>query len=390
MKNLKSIFRKNSPIKVAYISSYIPRRCGIATYTKDLTNAINLLNPRKLAEIVAMHSPEETASYPWEVKAQISEDVLEDYREAARLINESDVDVVSLQHEFGLYGGKGGCHILEFINNLEKPLVTTIHTVITDPTSEYAPVLRAIADKSSAIVVMMEHGAKRLHKLYNIPKRKILVIPHGVPDIPFQSSERPKLKKQLQNRIVLGNINLLSPNKGVEYALEAVAEIAKTHPEVLYMAIGQTHPKLIRKHGEEYRKHLKRIVKKLGIQKNVKFINQYLELDELVDWLKAFDFYITPYLDPEQVTSGALAYAIGTGKLCVSTPYIYAREVLAENRGMLVPFKNSEAIAYAVISLWNNKELKHDMESQAYQYGRFMTWPNVAQQYLTLFRKVSQ
>ncbi|OGY37185.1 MAG: hypothetical protein A3E36_04220 [Candidatus Andersenbacteria bacterium RIFCSPHIGHO2_12_FULL_45_11b] len=384
-----SIFQQYTPVKVLYVSSYIPKKCGIATYTKDLTNAVNLLNPERLAEIIAIDDPLENLPYPWEVTHKISEDDLLEYKRMAEQVNTSGADVVSLQHEFGLYGGAGGSHILAFIDNVKLPLVTTLHTVISDPTNEYGVVLKKIVDASTVLVVMMQDGAEKLKTLYEVPEEKIVVIPHGVPNTPFQSSDKAKRVKKMQNRIVLGNINLLSPNKGVEYALDAVAEIAKTHPEVLYLIIGQTHPKLLKQNGEQYRNFLKKKVRELGIQNNVKFVNKYIELHDLTRWLSAFDFYITPYLDPEQVTSGALAYAVGAGKLCISTPYIYAKEVLAHNRGVIVPFKDSRAIAQAVIRLWNNKEEKYELEKNSYRFGRTMTWPNVAQQYLAIFRKFS-
>jgi glycosyltransferase involved in cell wall biosynthesis len=387
MFNFGSIFQQNRPVKVVYVSSYIPKKCGIATYTKDLTNAINLLNPLHLSEIIAIDEPEENLLYPWEVTHKISENELSEYKRLAEQVNASGAHVISLQHEFGLYGGAGGSYILEFVNNLTIPLVTTLHTVIDDPESDYGKVLKEISEKSTAIVVMMEDGAKKLHDLYGVSEDKIAIIPHGVPDVAFRSTESMKRKKKMSNRIVLGNINLLSPNKGIEYTIDAVAQIAQKYPEVLYLIIGQTHPKLLKKNGEQYRNFLKKKVRDLGIQDNVKFINKYIELHDLTKWLSAFDFYITPYLDPEQVTSGALAYAVGAGKLCISTPYIYAKEVLADNRGIIVPFKDSSAIAQAVIDLWGDKELKHDFEKNSYRFGRTMTWPNVAQQYLTIFRK---
>ncbi|HSX25165.1 MAG TPA: glycosyltransferase family 4 protein [Candidatus Andersenbacteria bacterium] len=387
MFNFRSIFTQNRPVKVLYVSSYIPKKCGIATYTKDLTNAINLLNPLHLAEIIAIDEPADNLLYPWEVTHKISENEQSEYKRMAEQVNTSGTDVVSLQHEFGLYGGTGGSYILDFINNLTLPLVTTVHTVISDPKNEYGVVLKEILEKSTAIVVMMQDGSEKLQRLYGIPEEKIVVIPHGVPDTIFRSSERMKKRKKIENRLVVGNINLLSPNKGIEYALDAIAEIRSVYPEVLYLIIGQTHPKLLRREGEQYRNFLKKKVRDLNIQRNVRFINKYLELDQLTRWLSAFDFYVTPYLDPEQVTSGALAYAVGAGKLCISTPYIYAKEVLADNRGVIVPFKDSHAIAQAVISLWHDKEEKHKLEKNSYTFGRLMTWPNVAQQYLAIFRK---
>ncbi|MDA1169381.1 MAG: glycosyltransferase family 4 protein [bacterium] len=384
----KVLSSKELPLNVIYVSSYIPRKCGIATYTKDLTNAINLLNSRSLAEILAINHPEENLEYPWEAKFKIVHDDLATYLSAAEYVNQSHADIVSLEHEFGLFGGEAGEYILPFVDALQVPLVTTFHTVVTDYTGKYAEILKRIAQKSEAIVVMMEDVAQRLVEYYGIPKEKIVVIPHGVPDISFNSGDIQKRKRKMSNRLVLGNINLLDVNKGIEYTLEAVAEIKKTIPEVLYVIIGQTHPEVVRRKGESYRNFLKKRIRELGIANNVRFVNEYLSLPELIDWLKAIDIYITPYLNPQQVTSGALAYAIGAGKACISTPYIYSREMLADNRGVLTPFRNSSAIAQAVLDLASNPDKKNTIEMNAYRFGRLMTWPNVAQSQLNLFRAI--
>lgn len=371
-----------------YVSSYIPRKCGIATYTKDLTNAINLLNSRSLAEILVVDRPTESAEYPWEAKFKMTEGSLGEYLSAAEYVNRSQCDLVSLQHEFGIFGGDQGEYVVHFAEALERPLVTTFHTVLENPNDHYADILKRLAAKSEVIIVMMNEGAQRLIKWYGIPKKKIVVISHGVPDLPFNDSLRYKKQRQLSDRIVLGNINLLSPWKGVEYSLQAVAQIVKKYPQVLYMVIGQTHPAMLREHGEEYRNSLRKLVRELGVTNNVRFVNEYLSLPDLIKWLKTLDFYVTPYTDPNQVTSGALAYALGAGKACISTPYIYAQEVLADKRGVLVPFSDPAAIAQAVIHLLEHPEEKEEIEKRAYQYGRLMTWPNVANSHLNLFRTV--
>lgn len=385
----KILLNKSRSLRVIYVSSYIPRRCGIATFTKDLTNAINLLNPHALAEIMVMNRPGESFDYPWEAKFKIDQGNLLNYLEAASYINNSGTDIVSLQHEFGLYGGHWGEHIIPFVESLEKPLVTTFHTVLDDADSDGGNILKRIAQKSSAIIVMMEQIKNKLIKDYGIEPNKIIIIPHGTPDLPYISTDSFKKKKQLAGRLILGNINLLTPSRGAEYILGAVAKIAKVYPNVLYLLIGQTHPVLIQEEGEKYRNFLKAEVKKLKIGKNVRFINKYLSLDELIGWLKAIDFYVTPYLDPQQAASGALAYAVGAGKCCISTPYIYAKEVLANGRGALVPFKDSEAIAKIITELWEQPENKRAMEKKAYEYGRLMTWSNVALSYLNLFRAIT-
>lgn len=389
MKNLEKILsQKQQLINAIYISSYIPRRCGIATYSKDLTNAINLLNSRSLAEILVVNHAGDTLEYPWAAKFKMMDNDLGNYLSAADYINQSRADIVSLQHEFGLFGGECGEYIVYLAEALQKPLVSTFHTVLEKPDNKYGEILKRLAAKSDAIVVMMQEIANRLVKYYKIPRTKIVVIPHGVPDLPLNENNLYKSKRRLLKRLVLGNINLLSANKGIEYALEAVAIIAKKYPEVLYAVVGQTHPNVLRADGEKYRTFLQRRVRQLGITNNVRFVNSYLPLKQLVEWLKTFDIYVTPYLDPQQVTSGALAYAIGAGKTCISTPYIYANEVLGEERGIIVPFRDPQAIAQAVIEIWENPTKRRELEKKAYEYGRLMTWPNVAQSHLTLFRTI--
>lgn len=389
MKNLQQqLTKQQQPLNVIYVSSYIPRKCGIATYTKDLTNALNLLNSHSLAEIMSVTRPEEGIEYPWEAKYKITYDDLASYLSAAEYVNQSHADLVLLQHEFGLFGGEAGEYIMHFAEALKRPLISTFHTVLDDPKSKQGEISKRLAKKSEAIIVMMEEVAQRLVKHYGIARKKIVVIPHGVPDFSFNAVEKYKSKRQLTGRLVLGNINLLDPNKGIEYALQAVALIARKYPEVLYTVIGQTHPELKRREDEKYRNYLKKITRDLGIVENVRFVNEYLSLEDLVKWLKSIDIYITPYLEPQQITSGALAYAIGAGKACISTPYVYSKEVLADGRGVLVPFRDPEAIARAVIDLTDHPQKRHALEYKAYQYGRLMTWPNVAQSHLSLFRTV--
>lgn len=389
MKKLERILtEKRKVTRAIFISSYIPRKCGIATFTKDLTNAINMLNPYALAEILAVNRNGEGLNYPWEVKYKIIQNELETYLQAAHYINQSSADIISLQHEYGLFGGQDGEYIVPFAESLKTPLVTTFHTVPDNPNGNPGIILKRLANKSKAIVVVMKEIANKLIKDYQIPREKIVTIPHGTPDLPYGPTDSYKKRKQLSNRIVLGNINLLSPNKGLEYTLEAVAMIAKKYPQVLYLIIGQTHPVVLQTEGEKYRNFLKRTVKKLKINKQVRFVNQYLSLSDLVDWLKTIDIYITPYLDPQQPSSGALAYAIGAGKSCISTPYRYAKEVLDERRGILVPFRNSKAIAESVIDLWEKPSMKAEVERNAYEFGRLMTWSSVALQHLDLFQTV--
>jgi len=391
MHNIQHILtRQQKPLNIIYVSSYIPRKCGIATYTKDLTNAINLINSHSLAEILVvtpLHE-HESLDYPWEAKYKISRDDLSDYVTAAQYVNLSHADLVVLEHEFGLFGGDAGEYIVHFAEALNKPLITTFHTVPQEYTGKMAEVLRRLATRSRVVTVMMEPVAKKLVSNYHIPRSKVVIIPHGVPDLPFNSTEAHKAKRRLAGRIVLGNINLLHRNKGIEYALEAVAALVPRHPEILYVCIGQSHPEVLRQEGEAYRNFLKKRVRELGLKKNVLFVNKYLSLKDLIKWLKTIDIYITPYLDPQQITSGALAYAVGAGKACISTPYLYAKEVLANDRGMLVPWQNPQALSEAISELLNNPARKGEIEKRAYQYGRLMTWSHVGNQHLNLFRTI--
>ena len=374
--------------RIIYVSSYIPRRCGIATYTKDLTNAINLLNPYHLAEIVAVNRGQENLDYPEEVKFVLNHLQSHDYLKAAEFINHSGADLVSLQHEFGLFGGQSGDYLLPLIDALKLPLVTTIHSLLDDSRSPRAVILKKIIAKSQAVTVMSNQSRQKLVKDYGIPTQKIVVIPHGIPDLAYSATDHYKRKKKLANRLILGNINLITKSKGIEYALKAVAIIKKHIPQVLYLVIGKTHPVILEQQGEIYRQSLKKIIKQLDIRDNVKFINQYLSLDELILWLRTIDIYVTPYLSPQQSASGALSYALGAGKFCVSTPYLYAKEVLSHNRGVLVPFRNSQVMAQKIIYYWQNPKQRQVIEKNAYSYGRLMTWPNVALRYFNLFKLV--
>jgi len=375
-------------IRVIYVSTYPPQKCGIATFTKDVTSAINLLNPHALAEIMPVIKEKENPDFPWEVKHKIERDNLNSYLEAAKYINNSCCDLVLVEHEFGIFGGKCGDYLVNFLRAVTKPKILTCHTIIDNPKNEWGRSFKKLTKYTDGYTIMAQDSAKKLINLYGIEKNKIAVIPHGTPDLPYNSTEFYKKKKNLSGRIVLGNINLLSKNKGIDYAVEAVAEIAKKYPQVLYLIIGQTHPNILETEGEKYRNSLKLKIKKLGIQKNIKFINRYLTLKELIEWLKAIDIYITPYLDPQQSSSGALAYAVGAGKFCISTEYLYAQSLLSSGRGVLVPFQDSDSIAKAVIDALSNNHKREQVQKKAYKYGRFMTWTSVALQHLDFFAEI--
>lgn len=385
---LRSLTKKRKPARAIYVSTYIPQKCGIATFTKDVTNAINLMNPHALAEIMAIVKNGEELDFPWEVKFRIHRDDLQSYLQAADYINNSCCDVVMIEHEFGIFGGRCGEYIIPFVEAIKKPVVATCHTIREDPNDEYGNLFKRMGSLLDGATVMMEQSRVKLVREYGMDRRKIVVIPHGTPDIPFTTPERYKRERGLNGRLILGNVNLISENKGLEYTIEAVAEIVKEIPEVLYIAVGQTHPGVLEREGEKYRNFLKRRIRELGIRKNVRFVNKYVSLENLILWLQAMDIYVTPYLDPQQSSSGSLAYAVGAGKPCISTPYRYAREVLDKNRGVLVPFRDSKAMAKAVIDLWKDADRRREIQKRTYDYGRFMTWSSVALQHLDMYEAV--
>jgi polysaccharide biosynthesis protein PslF len=296
--------------------------------------------------------------------------------------------MVILEHEFGLYGGEFGEYIIKLLELIKKPLIITAHTIPDDAIKGYGLVLKDVIKFAEKVIVMMPQSLGKLVSGYNYPGEKIEIIPHGVPDIDLDPNDKYKKKKGLEDRLILGNINLLSEIKGLEYTLEALIDIKKKFPNVLYLIIGQTHPVVLQTAGEKYRLFLKEKIKLYNLHENVKFINKYMSLNELVDWLRVIDIYITPYLDPQQSASGALAYAVGAGKICISTPYLYSKEVLADGRGIIVPFRDSKAIADAVIDIFKNPLKKSTMEKRTYKFGRLMTWYNIALQHLKLFDEV--
>jgi len=373
-------------VRAIYLSTYIPRKCGIATYTKDLTNAVNVLNPYNFAEIMAVS--DNGYDYPWEAKFRINQNTPEDYSLAAEYINRSSAEILCLQHEYGIFGGQDGQYVLELMKKVEKPIVSTLHTVLDNPTESQKKTLKQVCKLSSAVVVMIETMVDRLVGIYDVPIEKIAVIPHGVPDIPYGPTEEFKKKLRLKGKFVVAVNNLLAKNKGFEYLIEATGIVKNKIPNIYTLIIGETHPTVKRKEGENYRVKLQDQVKKLKLQKYVKFINRYVDLDELLNYLRATDVYVTPYLNPQQAASGALSYAVGAGKACISTPYIYATEVLNGDRGLLVPFRDSEGIAKALLKINQDQKYRKSIESKAYQFGRTMIWPAVALQYLDLFRLV--
>lgn len=384
----KALRRQQVQPKLVFVSTYIPRKCGIATYTKDLTNNINILNPNNLCEIMALDDPkrEPVNEYPWEVKYKIEHDNEKDFFEAAEYLNKSSCDFVCLQHEYGIFGGEDGDHILLLVKNLKKPLITTFHTTIQNPSPHQLYIVGKIAKYSKACVVMIEEAANRLKEVYRVPEEKIIVIPHGVPNIEFSPSL--EFKKNLgfeKDDFIIGSINLISENKGLEYIIKALPKVKKIIPKIKYVMIGETHPLVKRHRNENYRKSLKDLAKSLHVVRQFIEINKYVSIEELVNYLKALDIYLTPYLDLSQTASGTLAYAIGAGKVSISTPYIYAKETLNGNRGVLVEMNSEIDIENAIIKIYSDQKYRRSLEKNAYSFGRKMIWPRVALDHLNLF-----
>ncbi len=376
--------------KVAFIGNYLPRQCGIATFTTDLSDAFTEQFPDVQGMVLAMNDTIEGYSYCDKVRYEIRESNLFDYERAANFLNQHSVDAISLQHEFGIFGGKWGKYILTLLRNVNAPVVTTFHTVLEKPTPEQLQTLREVARLSNRVVVMSEHSRRDLQNIYGVPEHKIDFIPHGIHDVPFVDPGFHKDKFGAEGRFVIMTFGLLSRNKGLEFVIEALPEVVKRYPQLTYLILGATHPHVIAYEGEAYRESLKARVRELGIEENVLFYDQFVDLKDLKEFIGAGDIYITPYLDPEQVVSGTLAYTVGAGKAVISTPYRYAKELLAENRGILVPFRDSKAISEKILYLLDNEAERDAMRKRAYMFGRNMIWPAVAESYRASFDRARQ
>lgn len=376
--------------RIAFVGNYLPRQCGIATFTTDLCQAVSLQAPAMESFAVAMNDIPSGYRYPEKVRFEINEHNPESYSPAADFLNDLHVDMVCLQHEFGIFGGPAGNYILKFLHELRTPLVTTLHTVLRNPNPEQLAVMLELGRLSDRLVVMSEHSMKLLQEVYKIPREKIDFIPHGIPEVPFVDPNYYKDLFGVDGKVVLLTFGLLSANKGIEYVIEALPKILKSYPNLVYILLGATHPKVQKHEGESYRQKLETMVKDLGLEKNVIFQNRFVRLDELIQVIGAADIYITPYLNREQSVSGTLAYTLGAGKAIVSTPYWYAEELLADERGVLVPFADPEAISEQVLDLLGNESKRHAIRKRAYNFGREMVWSNVAGQYLKSFQKAYQ
>ncbi len=373
--------------RIAFVGNYLPRQCGIATFTTDLCEAIASQFPHSSCMAVPVNDSEAGYDYPPRVRFELTENDIDSYRRAADFLNINNVHMVSLQHEYGIFGGRAGSHILALLRDLRMPVVTTLHTVLKQPNQDQQRVLEEVASLSDRLVVMSERGAEFLREIYNVPAEKIDVIPHGIPDVPFVDPSFYKDVFGVEGKTVLLSFGLLSPNKGIENVISALPGILKDHPNVVYMVLGATHPHVLREDGESYRLWLQSLAREKGVESNVIFYNRFVGQDELNQFIGAADVYITPYLEPAQIVSGTLAYTLGAGKAVVSTPYWYAEEMLADERGVLVPFRNPEALAAAVNDLLGNEAKRHSMRKRAYLYGRQMIWSEVAQRYMESFER---
>jgi len=378
-------------MRIAFVASSMPRRCGIATFTADLAAAVRSADPSVRVSAAAIDEPGAVRGYGSEVRWRIQQDDPDSYRVAARAISASSVDIVNLQHEFGLYGvwhdGAYDDNLRIFLENCTKPVVTTLHTVPPKPETWALESIRGAFALSQEIVVMARTAARLLHDVYGIAKPPV-VIEHGMPSIDPRGRHRFKRQLGVEDRQIVSTFGLVDPRKGLEYVIEAMPAIVAKHPSTLYLIVGQTHPELLKKAGEAYRNSLLEHTKRVGMDDHVKFVNEYLTQRQVVDYLLATDVYVTPYLDPNQITSGTLAYALGAGKAIVSTPYLHAQEVLENGRGMLVPFRDSNAIQTAVLRILDDPAYKAELERRAYDYGKEMAWPAIGKRVLTLMRDV--
>jgi glycosyltransferase involved in cell wall biosynthesis len=378
----------HSPIKrIAFIGNYLPRQCGIATFTTDLCEAIAAEHSDTTCIAVPVNDIEGGYAYPSRVRFELVEKDIESYHRAADFLNINSVDLVSLQFEYGIFGGRTGSHILALLRELRMPIVTTLHTILRDPDQHQRRVLEEVAALSDRLVVMTRRGAEFLEEIYHVVPDKIDIIPHGIPDIPFVDPSFHKDLFGVEGKTVLLSFGLLSVNKGIENVIAALPAILAKHPNVVYFIVGATHPHVLRHDGEAYRLSLQWLAQENGVEGQVIFYNRFVSLEELVEFIGVTDIYITPYLNPAQIVSGTLAYTVGAGKAVISTPYWHAEEMLAEERGVLVPFRDPAALAEQVIELLDNEAKRNGMRKRAYLYGREMIWPQVARHYMESFQR---
>ncbi len=375
----------NAVRKIALVGSFPPRRCGIATFTADVASSLTAAQPSVSCEVIAVQDANDSERPDPIVRQVIRQDEETDYILAAKRLNESDVDVICIQHEFGIFGGPSGQMLIAFMNAAHAPIVTTLHTVLESPTLEQKRVMRAILRRSSRVIVMAERGAEILRRVYCAATEKIAVIPHGAPDVPYREPDKCKARFGLENRLVMLTFGLLSPGKGIESVIEAMPEIIARNPTALYVVLGATHPHLVRREGEAYRHKLAQMAADLGVSEHIRFVDAYVENKLLLEYLAAADVYVTPYLNEAQITSGTLAYAIALGKPIVSTPYWHAQEAVTPDIGALVPFGDVHEFAEKLSELLEDDGLREERAWNAYHAGRSTIWKRSGERYLTTF-----
>ena len=374
-----------SDLDVVYVGTFVPKTCGIATFANDLGSSIAQEMGDKPYRVVAITDRAGGYDYPPEVTFEIRKNVIRDYARAAEYLNGSSAQIVSLQHEFGIYGGDAGKYLSVLLSHLKKPIITTLHTILENPPSDYLEALEDVINYSQRLVTMSQRGARMLHEIYSVPQNKISIIHHGVPDVPFVDSNFYKEQFNVEGLTVLLTFGLISPNKGIETALEALPYVVEKYPNTVYIILGATHPEVKKIHGEQYRLSLERKAIDLKIADNVVFQNRFVDLQELTEYMSCCDVYLTPYLAKEQITSGTLAYAVGMGKAVVSTPYWYAEELLSDSRGILVDFSDAKGMANALNDLIGDSLRRNRIRKAAYEYGRTMVWREVGRQYVEMF-----
>ena len=375
------------PERIAFLGGFLPRLCGIATFTHDLCEAVAGAAPGADCFAGAVNDRQEGYAYPPRVRFELDQKDQDSYRRAADFLNFSNAGVLCLQHEFGIYGGSAGSHVLALLKEVRMPVVTTLHTILREPNAEQRRVMEELILRSDRLVVMARRGQEILEETYGVTADKVDLIPHGIPDMPVMDSSFYMAQFGVEGRQVLLTFGLLGPGKGLEYVIEALPEIVKRHPQAVYLVLGATHPHLVAREGESYRLGLERLAEDRGVKEHVIFFNRFVSLEDLKDFIGATDIYLTPYLNEAQITSGTLAYVFGAGKAVVSTPYWHAQELLADGRGILVPFRDPHAIAQGVCAFLDDPELMRKTREQAYQMGREWIWPATGQRYLDAFKR---
>jgi len=385
---VRSQSKASLPSRIAVIGNYLPRHCGIATFTTDLCSAIAAEYGTARLLALPVNDTDEGYDYPSRVRWSLAQDDVRAYEEAAEFLNFNNIDMVCLQHEYGIFGGPAGSHILHLMRGLKMPVVTTLHTVLREPDPDQLMVMGEIAELSDRLIVMSELSSQFLQEVFKVPGSKIDMVPHGVPDLPFLDPNFYKDRFGVEGKAVLLTFGLLSPNKGIENVIQALPQILSKHKNVAYIVAGATHPHILRREGENYRASLQALAKEMGVESRVMFHNRFVSPEEMVEFIGAADIYVTPYRHEEQVVSGTLAYALGAGKAIISTPYWHAIELLDDRRGALVPFQNPNAIAQKTIELLDTPAIRHAMRKRAYLFAREMVWKRVAQGYMDSFARV--